>query len=398
MTPAPLQRRAFTLLEITLASIMGSLVILAVFGVLGAFDRSDRALERRFTQTTELARVQTVMRRTFSKVVLTNEKTPSNLPDEPAPRNPIPGSDRQPPPTSFPATRLLLTPDPTLRGISMLPRKAANDPAIRATPVQRFEIVTERAPINDGGARRAASNASPTPADPDGSAVDAPPPPEKTSAEDEATPADPDAEPDADLDTETDDATMGFVRGVFELRPTLNRLNRLREMGEAFSRRDFERQADRPTWDLYWTRLAARTPRERPDVVDQPAEATGTPVLLASNITYFYIRLFEDRRWQDSMDATFFPQLPAYAEVNIEMASGIWASWTFELGWMLGPEVPGAPEKLPGEGTDNVSYTPNNQNSPGSPGSNPATTTPRAVPISPSTPTSRGNSAGKPPR
>jgi hypothetical protein len=378
---------------------MGSLVILAVFGVMGAFDRSDRALERRFTQTTELARVQTVMRRTFAKVVLTNDKTPLNLPDEPAPRNPIPGSDRQQAPTSFPGPRLLLTPDPTLRGISMIPRKAANDPSIRATPVQRFEIVTERAPINDGGARRASSGSSSTPAEPAAAGVDAPLPPAKPAADDELPPADSDAQndPDADLDADPGEATMGFVRGVFELRPTLRRLSRLREMGYTINPNELERQADRPTWDLYWTRLGPRAARERPDVVDQPAEPTGTPVLLASNITYFYIRLFEDRRWQDSMDATFFPQLPAYAEVNIEMASGIWASWTFELGWMLGPEVPVSSSKPAGQGDDDDddAGTPGSSNPAGGA---PATGTPRAIPLTPVIPSSRGNSAGKPQR
>lgn len=71
--------RAFTMLEIMLASVIGAMVIFASIALFNSMDRMDRALAKRADDTNELARLHLVMSRTFSTLVMT---------DQPAPRNP----------------------------------------------------------------------------------------------------------------------------------------------------------------------------------------------------------------------------------------------------------------------------------------------------------------------
>lgn len=325
--------RGFTLLEVTLASIIGALIVLSVLGVLSAFDRSDRALARRFQQADDLVRTQTVLRRTFAKIVLTNEATPDDLPDEPPRKNTSTGSlPKREAPKAYPAPRLLLT-DDTSPGIGTMTRRPQRGQEFRPVRPQRLEIVVEASPIADDGPIRVTpamlKNSPPS---------ETPPPAADTN---NPAPTGTDLNPDAadqPAEEEETESPIGFVRGTLELRPTVLRPGR--------------EPPERQTYDLYWTRLAPRDPTPRLDTPLPPATRIATSVRIASNITYLNYRVFEDRNWHTQHSAIYFQQLPAYVEVEIETANGLSAKWLFEVGWMRGPEVPSpAKDEKAGTGT-----------------------------------------------
>lgn len=68
--------RAFTLIEVILATMLGTLVIAGAASVIGMLNRSDTMLRDRFDQTHDLAKSQIVFRRIFSTVVMSNEQKP----------------------------------------------------------------------------------------------------------------------------------------------------------------------------------------------------------------------------------------------------------------------------------------------------------------------------------
>lgn len=69
-------RRGFTLIEIILASMLGTLVIAGAASVIAMLNRSDTMLRDRFDQTHDLAKCQIVFRRVFTTVVMSNEQKP----------------------------------------------------------------------------------------------------------------------------------------------------------------------------------------------------------------------------------------------------------------------------------------------------------------------------------
>lgn len=63
-------------MEITLAAVIGAVIVLACLGVFSAMDGVDRALARKLDETAEMARLHLVMRRTFSTLVMSDQPQP----------------------------------------------------------------------------------------------------------------------------------------------------------------------------------------------------------------------------------------------------------------------------------------------------------------------------------
>lgn len=70
-------RRGFTLLEVVVASMLGSIVLLGAIGVMGFMRDSDRRLSERFTDTADLAIVHAAVRRAMQTMVAA--PTPPNI-------------------------------------------------------------------------------------------------------------------------------------------------------------------------------------------------------------------------------------------------------------------------------------------------------------------------------
>lgn len=78
--------RAFTLLELTLAMLIGSLMVTAALGVFSALSRADRAFEERADQTSQTEIVYLVAQRALRGLVVEKPTTPEELEELGAPR------------------------------------------------------------------------------------------------------------------------------------------------------------------------------------------------------------------------------------------------------------------------------------------------------------------------
>jgi hypothetical protein len=158
--------------------------------------------------------------------------------------------------------------------------------------------------------------------------------------------------PDQDVpDEEAENDDVRAFRGAFELRS--------QPVPEALSRRS-ERRAQR--WELWWTPLSptseASAIRERFTLGGGGAQAGAFRV--ATDITAFRVRVFENRVWKDRYASLTSNQLPAYIEVDITMAAGTSAHWLFEIGWAVGPEVRQTQSSI--TSTETTVYEPRSQN------------------------------------
>lgn len=296
-------RRGFTLLELGLATAMSTLLLITALGLFVALDRGDRRFEKRFDQVNDLSRLQTVLRRTFATLAVTDETPPPNTPGikaagasanpvpQPAPSEVQPGSalsssssgtSRA---TSVPSPRVRIVedPDPTVKAMVNRSKAMAGGGGSDVLSPQMLEVVTAGQPVPDFN---------------------------------------PESFESSSLTYAAVSQGVLLNRGAIYLRPMP-----LRESDEEQS------------WEILYTRLA---PRDRVEQFGAPLQAIqpiGEPVVLAQGIRYFNVRVFRERQWSRSMEATYFQHLPAYVQVEVETTAGLWAKWLFEVGWLLGPET-----------------------------------------------------------
>jgi type II secretory pathway pseudopilin PulG len=380
--------RAFTLVELMLAVVVSTLVIAAALAMFFTFERSDRALERRFDDAANLERVHFVVGRALSTIVVSDSTraagegrgdNPDSNPEDTPPdagsilnearrlavsraitRSPagattgttpgtIPGTVPTPGDVSItdePGTdRAKYKPPPSPPRILL--ESAGSGQDSEPSP-QRLELVLMRSPVGDPRATHAELEAAarhsifedrsrqPRAGEPrdrtDRPAGD-------TTTPREGTPRDStrrDASPTADARPQEDESEVGMedtvlraVRGSFELR----------RQTKVPTRADGEPET-RPVWELWWVPLAPRTlPLAE---AGQPGEApvpAGTPTHIASNIVALQWRAFDDREFKTRYAATTWNDLPAYFDVKIETLSGLSGHWLFEVDSVRGQEI-----------------------------------------------------------
>lgn len=301
-------RRGFTLLELSLVSVLGAIFVLAALGFFVAVDRGERRLGKRLDQTVEVGRLHLVLRRTFDSIVISEEQTPASVSGSRQPAG-VPRAPEDPNRT-YPAPRFILEEDPALGRMTSRARALAGGSGREVRAPQRLEVVLAASPVSEPRegwekfdlARRAREASSGR---------------ERGSS----SPAGPREE-----GAEEEESASVAVRGAIELRPKLDR-------------NGMPVDPERTVWELWWTRLA---PRERLAEIGQargPAVAVGEPVLLATDLANFNVRVFHGREWHTEHTTTWFQQLPAYFQVEVETTGGIWARWLFEVGWVQGPEI-----------------------------------------------------------
>ena len=79
-------RRAFTILEITLAITMGMIVLSAALSLLASLDRTDARLDVRHQQRLELTRARSTMQRAMTSLVMDDSPQNQDAPIQPPPR------------------------------------------------------------------------------------------------------------------------------------------------------------------------------------------------------------------------------------------------------------------------------------------------------------------------
>jgi len=90
-----------------------------------------------------------------------------------------------------------------------------------------------------------------------------------------------------------------------------------------------------------------QAPGVRPDV-----SLAGEPVALVTGLTFCQWRVFHERERKTTFQATRLLELPAYIELELETAEGVYANWMFELMWTVGEDPAMAAAEDGAEGGD----------------------------------------------
>lgn len=336
-----MNRRAFTLLEVMFATLIGAMLVLLIVGVLFVLERSDRVLDARAEQGSDLYRARLVMQRVSMNFLMSSKPPPRATPSTdaaadasktPAPTNkPGRGVVRQDATSAAPLTpRLLLDVDPRLDGIKM---RKTSEPD-RDYAIQRFEVVVTDSPVpTDDASERFFASAGAARTRRQATHAGG-----KSSA---GARASGDASVQAAVFAEEAQGMVRAVRGALEFWPqTRKTAQRRLEDLDALRGGPVQREA---LWELWWVPLAPRGDTEDEDLGAVTPGAIGEPYLVASNIRFARWTCFDDREKKLRLAAARRAELPAYIELELETATGMNVHWMFETDGAVGPEVPPKP-------------------------------------------------------
>lgn len=404
MNRAPRHARAFTLLEVTLAAALASMVLVTALMLFGSLDRTQQRLARRYDTVVELARLRVVMDRAFSNLVMAEE--PQGFAGKRADflRRRNEGADSANGESGVRGTSRLAGARSAGTGSSGAANVAdiSNNPALRAaldragaggdapkgadanqnatyeemlanvkpritllTDPHADELsrrINERArdvePADTAKAERFLTSPqrfevvlaeAPMP-DPEAlgeSVVDArrrasirKKSLQKGNSADAENRAN---EPEVESDSTS--VEIRSVRGAFELRPAF--LSPSRPENAPI---DNPRDAG---WQLWWVPLP-------PDIAESDVleSYVGEPQLVANGISYLQWRVFQGRQRQTTYEGRFQSDIPAYIELEIEMVDGLKANWLFELTWTIGSETAASEDESAGGSGNGAGDTP----------------------------------------
>lgn len=324
------RRRAFSMLEVSLAVLIGGIILMATTGVFNALDRADRTLKARSEQASQLNRLHTVMRRTFVNLAMSSrpmprqrpassaapapaDRTPvADNPGRPAPPRPDPAADAPPEPP-----RVILTEDRRVSGTAMRKMEgtglgSSSSPTV--WPPQRLEVVLGRPPV-----------------------------PIRQGPSDHARTVFPEASVGRDDPTDERIAGAKLSRGIFELTPV--------EPGARGPGNSPARSIT--TWSLWWRPLppsaAAGSGPEGGSVRDLDLPP---PTLIVTDLTYLRWQFFDDRERKTEFATAYVNGLPAYVELEVQTAAGLWANWLFEVDFIMSSEEEASvPDASPAPGS-----------------------------------------------
>ena len=336
-------------METMLAMVLGAMVLMGSLGVFLSLRNMESAFAARFERTNELAITHTIFTRAMLSLQM--EETQTNIV--------IRAQDDQTDTEEITE----LEPDPRYRMI------LETDPALNADSTgwipQRFELVNATPPVPAGLATQAAG---------------------WYVAQDQGE----------SLDFSATDGSQGIVRGVFELRPTGQRERIMQELGlisandllfteldpaltKSNNATSFDDQSSRsPNWTLWWRPILSYEGEQLLYGQGPFSDAAGTPDEIRARLAGAVplMRNIERCSWTmfkaDELVSTFaglsMSDLPAYAQFEVALTNGQYASWMFEIDWVLGDDPStdpaGAGEGL-ADGTDNAE---NDNGRPGRPG------------------------------
>lgn len=314
------------MLEVSLAVLIGGIILMATTGVFNALDRADRTLKARSEQSSQLNRLHTVMRRTFVNLAMSSRPMPRPRPASATPR---PGQDSGANAAGRPATR----PDPAADAPPEPPRVIlTEDRRVSSTPMRK---------LDGPGVESSSSPATWAPQRLE-VVLGRPPVPIRQGPGEHARTVFPEAS--AGRDDPTDERISGakLSRGVFELQPV--------EPGA----RGPGGSPVRPitTWTLWW--------RPLPPGATGGASAEGSvrdhdlppPTLIVTDLTYLRWQFFDDRVRKTEFATAYVNGLPAYVELEVQTAAGLWANWIFEVDFIMSSEEESStPDALPGAGS-----------------------------------------------
>lgn len=328
------KRRGFTLLEVSLAVAIGSLVMICALALLSSIQRSEAMLSTRADDSGELQRLRLVFQRTFS-TMLVSQSTVANR----APATAVPADGSTPPAGVSPFVddtppRVLLDLDERYASVNnaVMTMRRENGEVIQTIP-QKLEVVLIDPPVPTAAIDVFAAAKAIKKDTGRMGFLDR----QKMTGEN-GVPVQSDiplvgqGSGDGSEEEESDEGTVRAIRGVFELR-----------MPDPIPGQRID-PTEKPVYELWWVPIAARRTVEEIREMTRTqrrieAIAAGDPFMIAKNITFLRIRMFDDRSKKSVYSAIYQKDLPAYVEVDVETKSGMRGEWLFEVGWAIGPET-----------------------------------------------------------
>lgn len=284
-------RRAFTMLELVLASVVASMILLVAGAIFLAAERSERASAAAFERTSQVEVTQGTMRRAFLRLVMTpNVATPPEVPPRP---------------------RMLLSDDGA------------------ATGAQRFELVVSKPPVAPGLAGAAGSAAF---ASEDSATLNF------LSADGSGGQVRGVFELRPDGSRERVMAALGVANALWDLPPDLP------------YQASPPIQSPPPGWTLWWRRLPADEiaalqagvpvwrDGEDPDPAFEAQRLAGS-IRLMTGLTQARWRVFRQDQWVETFEGTMANDLPAYLQFNAVTREGDVFQWLFEVDWTESVQV-----------------------------------------------------------
>jgi len=339
-----------TLIELVLAVAIASLVLATALGVLTSISRSRDMLARRADETASLHRTRLVLQRAFSTMLVSSITT--SMQQATAVAKPVDAAGSESPDLEQIAIadppRIILELDPALSGVLL--KQQRPDGSILESAPQRLEMVLIDSPVAVAevdpiaiakAVRRDTKRMAPS----DRERMLAGQGANQPLSADEAAIQEAAGGSEETVDDEEEESVRA-IRGVFELRPQLvvtqATLDRAAQTGEPLP--EAYTISDKPLFELWWVPLAARRTVEEIREMTRlqrtiEAVAAGEPQLIATDLTFMRVRMFDDRSKHLEWAATYQKDLPAYIEVDVETRSGIRGEWLFEVGWATGPET-----------------------------------------------------------
>lgn len=288
-------RRAFTLMEVILATSLGALLVLMIIAMFGFMDRSEGAQVRRIEQIESLSRIHKVMERVFSAVVVADQNAPTPPPTARA----VASTDSKRQQRMREPTRMSLAPDQSSALNAAMRRFKTGSGA-----VQRLEVVLDRLPVPRNFARGLTGDV--------GTSLQA--------------------------NQETDqDQVSGPIRGVFELRPDAATIR-------VDGKQAPERAEGRTGWTLWWRALPFDPDGPDPAQIDPTEDPNAVPI--ASGLAACNWKAFVKRERQDTISVTSYLDMPAYMEMEVTTLGGFYASWMFEMQWTIQREDASDAERI----------------------------------------------------
>ena len=310
---SPHAQRGFTLMETVLAMVLGSMVLLGAMGVFLAMRNMESTFATRYERTSELDLTHTVITKAMLSLQMEETVTTTVV----RASSDAEAQDIEIDDTPDPRARILLETD-----TSTAPDSTGWTP-------QRFELVNATPPVPSSLSTQAA-----------GWYV-------AQSLSDDS------------LDFSAMDGSQGIVRGVFELRPTGQReiiMNRLGLISTTNPILEQTIQADitldvaheTPNWTLWWRPILSFEGEQllygqspSPDTIGTPDEIRARlagAVPLLRNIERCTWELFKGDEFVGLHTGHDMSDLPAYAQFEVILTNSQYASWMFEIDWVIGTD------------------------------------------------------------
>jgi hypothetical protein len=307
-------------------------------------------LARRADETASLHRTRLVLQRAFSTMLVSSITT--SMQQATAVAKPVDAAGSESPDLEQIAIadppRIILELDPALSGVLL--KQQRPDGSILESAPQRLEMVLIDSPVavaevDPIAIAKAVKRDTKRMAPSDRERMLAGQGANQPLSADEAAIQEAAGGSEETVDDEEEESVRA-IRGVFELRPQLvvtqATLDRAAQTGEPLP--EAYTISDKPLFELWWVPLAARRTVEEIREMTRlqrtiEAVAAGEPQLIATDLTFMRVRMFDDRSKHLEWAATYQKDLPAYIEVDVETRSGIRGEWLFEVGWATGPET-----------------------------------------------------------